>query len=71
MKGYKNGWGGRIRTYECQIQILVTYRLSTPQIYLWKENRNKRGVNLNRPLCFIKAQMGPLRAVKPRVTLGT
>ncbi len=25
------GWGGRIRTYECQIQNLVTYRLSTPQ----------------------------------------
>jgi hypothetical protein len=25
------GWGGRIRTYECQLQRLVTYRLSTPQ----------------------------------------
>ena len=29
--GLMNGWGGRIRTYECQIQNLVTYRLSTPQ----------------------------------------
>ncbi len=26
-----DGWGGRIRTYECQDQNLVPYRLATPQ----------------------------------------
>jgi hypothetical protein len=25
----KNGWDGRIRTYECQSQSLVPYRLAT------------------------------------------
>ena len=26
-----NGWGGRIRTYECRLQKPVPYRLATPQ----------------------------------------
>jgi hypothetical protein len=39
-----NGWGGRIRTYECQIQNLVTYRLSTPQSAI--KTLRKRGCNL-------------------------
>ncbi len=28
-----HGWGGRIRTDECQSQSLVPYRLATPQFY--------------------------------------
>ena len=29
--GFSVGWGGRIRTDECQSQSLVPYRLATPQ----------------------------------------
>jgi hypothetical protein len=25
------GWGARIRTWDCQLQRLVSYRLTTPQ----------------------------------------
>ena len=32
--GGEIGWGGRIRTYECQDQNLVPYRLATPQLIL-------------------------------------
>ncbi len=28
-----NGWGARVRTWECEIQNLVTCHLSTPQFY--------------------------------------
>ena len=30
-RGFLYGWGGRIRTDECQSQSLVPYRLATPQ----------------------------------------
>ena len=30
-----NGWGGRIRTYECRIQRPVPYHLATPQCQLF------------------------------------
>ena len=30
-RGFCVGWGGRIRTDECQSQSLVPYRLATPQ----------------------------------------
>jgi hypothetical protein len=31
----KHGWGGRIRTSECQDQNLVPYHLATPQPNLY------------------------------------
>ena len=35
-----HGWGSRIRTYECQSQSLVPYRLAIPQYSLFHEHSN-------------------------------
>ncbi len=34
-RGFFFGWGGRIRTYACSSQSAVSYRLTTPQYFLF------------------------------------
>jgi hypothetical protein len=36
-----NGWGGWIRTNECQSQSLVPYRLATPQYFIQWQSQLK------------------------------
>src|ERR1700687_1111527 len=43
-----NGWGGRIRTYECRIQRPVPYHLATPQyqiLFLVRDSGTPHGPN--------------------------
>src|SRR6476661_4061083 len=42
---YENGWGGRIRTYECRIQRPVPYHLATPQ---YRDSESAQGPNARR-----------------------
>src|SRR3984893_558306 len=45
---YENGWGGRIRTYECRIQRPVPYHLATPQyqvLFLVRDGGTAHGPN--------------------------
>src|SRR5260221_5201279 len=41
----ENGWGGRIRTYECRIQRPVPYHLATPQ---YRDSETPQGPNARR-----------------------
>ena len=47
-----HGWGSRIRTYECQSQSLVPYRLAIPHSDLnWRASRQRSYYTILSPSC--------------------